>query len=108
MPDHKLVEGLDRDTADRIACSDCGWRGRDSDPGDGLVGAGMMTCPKCGVGNVDYEYHEGVRCVGCNTLDYVQPLRDDHGRYCSRLCQLQAEYARSLQTAALDAKEPGA
>lgn len=100
-PRHRFVPRLSSRTATAIYCAECGWRGRDEDPASGLISAGQVPCPRSDCdGTVEYQYDEGVRCGGCRKLAGWHPVTDEHGAYCSRTCQLQAEYARSLEAAA--------
>lgn len=94
-PRHRLVARFTAQTATAVYCPACGWRGRDEDPASGLIANACASCPECGE-TVEYQYDEGDRCRGCGKLAAWHPVRDEHGRYCSRVCQLQAEYARTL------------
>lgn len=93
----KLVARLNAENATTIVCDSCDWRGDDDDPCDGLVANGLVPCPKCGSGRVEYEFEPGEVCGGCKTLALHHPIEDNHGRYCSRPCMLQAEWARALE-----------
>lgn len=92
----RLVDRLDGQTAVALICPSCNWHGRDEDPASGEVSAGVTPCPRCGEA-VEYEYDEGERCGGCRVLARELPVTDEHGSYCSRVCLLQAEYARELE-----------
>jgi hypothetical protein len=94
-----IVERLDPNTATAIYCDKCGWEGQQDDPSEGYIGD-VGSCPKCAEwGTLDYCYEEGDKCA-CGRLAIELPVKDEHGRYCSRAHQLQAEYARELSDAA--------
>jgi hypothetical protein len=90
------VRQLDASTATAVCCDSCDWLGDDDDPCDGLVANGLVPCPKCGSGTVEYTYDVGEACAGCGVLMIDLPVRDVHGSYCGRPCMFQAEWARSL------------
>lgn len=86
-----LVERLDPKTATKFYCESCGKTGEQADPSDGYI-MDVASC-SCG-GTLDYCYWEG---VNCGKLDYDMPIKGpDYTHFCSRACQLQAEYAREL------------
>lgn len=90
-----IVESLNVETATAIYCASCGWTGTHEDPSEGPI-SDVGSCPECKLsGTLDYCYEPGERCV-CGKLAIDLPYRDDYGRYCSRPCLLQAEYARGL------------
>lgn len=90
-----IVERLDPSTATAIYCDQCDWTGQQDDPEKGYIGD-YGVCPKCDQwGSLDYCYEEGDRCP-CGRLALELPVADEHGRYCNRAHQLQAEYQRVL------------
>lgn len=99
------VERLAPDQAVAIYCASCGWTGKQDSPENGAI-YDVATCEKCGMFTLDYCYEEATRCGSCKEWieDYVaRALMDDDGSYCSRRCQFQAEYARTLSTAKSEA-----
>jgi len=91
---------LTAEQACAIYCTSCGWVGKQDDPSEGPIQE-VGSCPACPlVLTLDYCYEPGVGCAGCGKVDLDMPLRDELGSYCSRVCQLQAEYKRSLGEAA--------
>jgi hypothetical protein len=94
-----IVERLDPTTATAVYCDACDWTGSQRDPEGGYVGD-TESCPNCGaLLSLDYCYEEGDKCA-CGRLAIELPVKDEHGRYCSRAHQLQAEYARGLSDVA--------
>lgn len=67
-----------------------------------ILNEGIYLCPLdsygkptvCG-GFAIYKYDEGDECPGCRTLGFYDP--NALGGCCSRVCQLQAEYAAELK-----------
>lgn len=54
----------------------------------------LYACPAgCG-GHATHKYEEADRCPGCGKLGFYERVL---GGCCSRVCQLQAEYARELE-----------
>lgn len=94
-----IVKGpFTAEQATAIYCVRCGWRGVQKNPADGLI-CDVGSCPSCNLLTLDYCYEEGVECGGCGKLAVDHPLDDAGGQYCSRVCQLQAEYRRKLGAA---------
>lgn len=61
-------------------------------PADAELGRRVSTAPRCR-GSAAMKYVEADRCPGCRRLGFWEGLDG----CCSRRCQLQAEYARSLE-----------
>lgn len=87
----------DKHPADLAVCTRCDATftvdPSEGDPYDLCTTHGNPTLPgDCG-GQIVMKYDQGDRCKGCGKLDYSMPLAG----CCSRKCQLQAEYAASLE-----------
>jgi hypothetical protein len=93
MPDYPiLVERFDdKHPADLAVCTGCD-RTSVVDPGDGDPYDLCMRCGSCGE-QVVMKYDEAPACKNCNKLGWWE---ETTGYCCSRVCQLQAEYASSL------------
>lgn len=94
-----------------IVCESCGTEATIGP--DALTSDGSYACPRnwdapivrwderhklpCPDGHAVHKYQEADPCPGCGKLGWWD-VGDDNA--CSRRCQLQAEYARSLGGAA--------
>ena len=91
------VERLGSTNAGMLACGKCGTS-RQADLDEIGLSEGLGSCPRdCG-GWLEWAYQEGDKCPGCGKLGWWDG-RQTNGA-CSRLCQLQAEYAESLKARA--------
>lgn len=89
------VERFKGDQSMQIACEHC--HADKTLTVDELLNEGLYPCPAdCG-GTAVYKYEETPRCPGC--LRFVPDLlvAEKLDGCCSRVCQLQAEYAESLK-----------
>lgn len=84
----------DKHPADLAICEKCHveftWDAGEGDPYD--------LCIKhkvCG-GQIVFKYDSGDKCDNCGKLDYRMPLSVGRGRYCSRRCALQVEWAKQI------------
>lgn len=95
-----LVEALSKEQAFALACDDCEhtWRAANVDDYIGFIDFGR--CPECESPTVLPQFEPGERCGACRAMAIEHPVEDEHGRYCSRVCMLQAEHARTLRGAA--------
>lgn len=77
-----------------IVCESCHAEAVITD--DDLQNEGLYSCPKhCG-GLAVYKYEQADKCGGCGKLGFYDSKINDG--CCSRVCQLQAEYAKDLAT----------
>lgn len=78
-----------------IVCESCHAERVLEDDG-ALLSEGMYPCPRgCG-GWATYKYEQADKCGGCGKLGFYDSKINDG--CCSRVCQLQAEYAKDLAT----------
>jgi hypothetical protein len=103
-----LIERFTGNQSVIVVCEKCHAEFDDWDPGEGdpydlCSKHGNATLGECG-GQLVFKYLEGETCDGCGKLEFSMPLHTQaHGRRvraCSRVCQLQAEYAASLKETA--------
>ena len=86
-----LVEKLTPEQALRIVCQRCGAEEEIGE--DEILNDAVYACPKnCG-GAAIYKYEWADKCPGCGKLGFYEKVLDG---CCSRVCQLQAEYAKEL------------
>jgi len=76
-----------------LACEKCGVT-RQADPDEIGMTDGLGACPnRCG-GYMTWAFDAADRCGGCGQLGWF-PSTLNH--CCSRVCMLQAEYAKRLE-----------
>jgi len=90
-----MVERFTGDQALMLACyageGHPPWRAKDpEDFIEQLMAFGR--CPTCNTPQIGEAYVQADVCANCGTKQIGMPL----GRYCSRKCELQHEYAKSL------------
>jgi hypothetical protein len=87
-----LIEHYTGKQSMTIVCKDCHTE-RVLSPDD-LSNEGIYHCAACDAWNATYKYEEADKCPNCGTLGFYEAVLD---YCCSRVCQLQTEYARDLK-----------
>ncbi len=90
-----LVERFTRKQALTLACRCCGTTvmADDAESFIATVDYGGSSCVACGSLRFIPAYEEAVRCNACRRLGHWPKTL---GYCCSRICELQAEYAQQL------------
>lgn len=91
-----LVENYKEDQAAKVVCASCHLELTYWDPSEGDPYDLCLSCDSCG-GGLRYKYQQADRCPGCATLGFYEKTLD---YCCSRVCQLQSEYAATLKSPA--------
>jgi hypothetical protein len=90
VPEPILVKRYIGDQSAILRC-DCGHEWVETDA-DNLC-CDWHVCPACGSTEAQFKYIEADPCKNCGTLGFHEEAL---GYCCSRVCMLQAEYAKSL------------
>jgi hypothetical protein len=86
-----LVERLNSDQALVIVCERCHWE-TEIGPED-IRNEMNYTCSRCR-GPAVYKFEEAERCPNCGEMGHYSKALN---YCCSRVCMLQAEYAKELE-----------
>lgn len=88
------------DSALTIVCETC--HAEEVISPDDLLNEGLYTCPR-GISACDgtaiMKYEPADQCPGCKKLGFFGGMNDPLDGCCSRVCMLQAEYAKTLGAA---------